>query len=449
LHLEQGRTNSNFAFWSRLRSVSGLVSVVAFLILLAPPLQPNRLRTLCLEEKTLGHTLHYVKNCDSYAFIRLAHDPSQLFERDSIWQSRPGYPVLGWIGSLPFRAVESLVARIAVSRFVGRRWFQPQLDVYYAGYILVNWIVLAGSGILFLTLVPNGSLAFPVFLPLVMLIINGVTKGFFWTPHTQVFNVLIPVLSCAAGVWAATKRPHAGRYLTLLGLCCGVASLIYGAFLLVFLTATLSILWSLKKSRALVPTWSLLLSWVAFGVPLVAWRQFVVWKTGGFYLHEVAAYHQFTWIVDSLKLGVPAFFVELINNFWLFAQTIVESLLEVLVLTCLAVAICKKASVSPTKGMPSELKIALGSFVAVAVPFFALMGYYAPRLSWELAPPLLIILAWMLSSLIAQIQGRVSTVANAVLLAVAIAYAIGIVAMDQSRFLMDKDGPQFHAHGPA
>jgi hypothetical protein len=88
--------------------------------------------------------------------------------------------------------------------------------------------------------------------------------------------------------------------------------------------------------------------------------------------------------------------------------------------------------------IPRELKVGLGSFITVAVPFFALMGYYTPRLSWELAPPILIIIAWTLNSLAKSMPPRQKRLANGALIALSISYTVGIVVLNQTYFLVDK-----------
>jgi hypothetical protein len=336
-----------------------------------------------------------------------------------------------------------VIARIAVSRFFGRAWYETPFDVYYAGFILVNWLALAASAAVFLRLIPQSASVPASLLPLAMLLMNGVTKAFFWTPHTQVFNVLIPVLSCAVAVSLVRAGKHSGLHLTLLGFCCGLLSLIYGAFILILLTAIISILWSRKNSRAPIPAGSILWALLAFSVPLLAWRQFVIWKTGSFYMHEVSTYRQFVWLADSLGRGMATFLSAVFENLRLFIETVVESVLAVIVLTSVAIALCHKKGIRPIKAMPVELRIALGSFVVAATPFFALMGYYTPRLSWELAPPALVILAWALSSLMTQVDVRVTRITSAVVVAVAIAYTVGIIALDQSRFLRDEEVARF------
>jgi len=412
--------------------------MAAVLILTSPRLPPTTLRELCLENKSVVGNLNYLKNCDSNAFLRIARRPSRLFEEDSIWQSRPGYPILGTLGALPFRAVESIRARIAVSRLIGRDWYQPEYDTYYAGFILVNWLILTVAAVLFLLLV-SGKPSSPVVLfPLTILVLNGVTKGFFWTPHTQIFNVLIPVASCAVAVSLLSKSQPLGRLLPIIGFCCGLASLVNGAFVLVLLTTTVALVSFLMRSRRQIPILSLLLAWLGFVAPLIAWRQYVVWKTGSFYMHEISAYRQFVWILDSLHREESGFLVLLGANVRSFVETVGESIALIVVMLGVALALCRTLRVRATTTMTVELKCAVGSFLLVGVPFFALMGYYTPRLTWELAPPLLILLSECLNSLGRAVSDRNFRFLKMSLVVAAIGYATTTLMLDQTRFLADK-----------
>jgi hypothetical protein len=183
-------------------------------------------------------------NCDADAFVTLARDPSGVFDRNSPRQTRPGYAVLGWLFALPFRAIAPLARG---------------LDPFYAGYVAINWGLLILSAILLAEMIPARSLLSPgAIVPMTVLMINHVTKAFLWTPHQQVFSLFVSMLSIRLGRWILERRENVSSGMALLaGLSVGIACLIYGAFILVPATLTVTAWIFCRRERSprdLIPT---------------------------------------------------------------------------------------------------------------------------------------------------------------------------------------------------
>jgi hypothetical protein len=58
-------------------------------------------------------------------------------------------------------------------------------------------------------------------------VLNDLMKAFFWTPHQQMFVLLIPLAAISLGRWLLLAQPP-WPVIALLGLGLGLASLIYG-----------------------------------------------------------------------------------------------------------------------------------------------------------------------------------------------------------------------------
>jgi hypothetical protein len=228
-------------------------------------------------------------------------------------------------------------------------------------------------------------------------------KAFFWTPHTQIFLVVTPLLSILCCDWVLRSTGLRWWRLALVGFGLGVASLAYGLFLAVAIAVSLTILvaWRQRSSRTYLGLVSDLVGFlVAFAVPQFAWIAAVQLKTGSYYSHEVQAYHQIVWIKETLGQGVGTFLDTFtVNQSRFGGATWPVVIWPLLLLTVIA------AFRTTTKGRPAGLVVqgplALASAITLVSfgAFLAVLGYYRQRLSWSLVPPLLVVCGLLLADL--------------------------------------------------
>jgi 4-amino-4-deoxy-L-arabinose transferase-like glycosyltransferase len=85
-----------------------------------------------------------------------------------------------------------------------------------------------------------------------LLVGNDVTKAFFWSPHTQLFNVLVPVLALNATLRVLDGAAFDRTFALGLGLAVGLGLTAYGVFVVVPTCLMLPWLWALTRepSRA-------------------------------------------------------------------------------------------------------------------------------------------------------------------------------------------------------
>jgi hypothetical protein len=346
-----------------------------------------------------GHNVHVTRqlafgfSCDSFEFLRLADSPSLLLEFHNVRQSRP-------VG---------IVLAAALSRVTGplQKWlnwypYAFRHDAFLA-YLLLSFAVVFLSLVFFDWItVQSRSQVPPCALCLAvgsMLVVNDVVKVFIWTPHVQIFNILVP-LFCIAVCMAIIERPQRTlRQVFGVSLGLGVLALAYFSFAIVVPAGVIaffvgerlaarqvSVRYFLSRLAMLV---------LGFCCPIVLWGLFVYWKTGRVpYSHEVTQYRQFVWMVDAMRDGAGV----LVRRLASFVSTYAQSLRRVALVPVLILLALVLARFFSWKGRGdpfissswNSLMIASGITAVAVLLFFGLLGFYADRLTWSIVPPSLV-----------------------------------------------------------
>jgi len=369
------------------RAVSLLVFSV--LVTTGPVLPEPEARQACVRWTPLTESSGFHLNCDSPSFLRLARDPEGLFSFPGMKrQSRPIYVFLGAALAFP-------LGYLAPSL----EWPLPDgLAVSWWAYTLINFAIVLAAVWIFDTLVgPGGSLTVPAFVFGSWLIANDVVKLFIWSPHTQLFNILIPVVAVAVSKDGLERRRTTSARAWTIGFLLGIGTLAYGSCAIACVAYVAS-LWLRRWFASPMSGRRVALgqSFVALGayvVPIIAWISYVWLRTGGFYSHEVRSYRQFIWIQDAWSEGLMELVTAFAANLGFFLPTVASSLwLPVTVLCALLMAAWQ--SEVPLRRIARERRELLVATTVVfgsTFSFLALLGFYAERLSWALVPPLLIV----------------------------------------------------------
>ncbi|HEU0298235.1 MAG TPA: hypothetical protein VFR37_02250 [Longimicrobium sp.] len=373
--------------------------VMAFTLpFLASPHPGAEANLRCLNPVNLGGRLHVDLSCDSGMFLLLAEEPGRVLREDfRIWQSRPLFGGLGWVLSQPFRAVgmEAVGRRLPASAWAPGRGGAPEgrMLPYYAGFIVLNALLLAAALMLFRRLIGARSYRDPaIVLPAAVLLANEVTRAYFWTPHLQMFNIFVPVLSLWLFGWLQPRLGTLGWPRAAgIGVALGVGALAYGAFAVPAAGAALLLLARGGTPARRAARAAALLA--AFALPIAAWTAFVVARTGSFYSHEIVRYRQFVWLADAAATGPAAFLATLAANLGQYAMVLGRvAAFPALVVTVLALALHLPGGARRPEGHPRRAAAVL-VYLLVGIPFFALMGFYATRLAWTVVPALLVVIA--------------------------------------------------------
>ncbi|MBV5336369.1 hypothetical protein JZU48_05180, partial [bacterium] len=101
-----------------------------------------------------------------------------------------GFMALGWL-------MDRVLQVLTLGRYDPLATGAPFYSSAEWGYLLLNAMVLAAAaGLVLLIITKSGRRSWGVTgLVLVLLVANPVTRAFFWTAHTQMFNLLVPPLA--------------------------------------------------------------------------------------------------------------------------------------------------------------------------------------------------------------------------------------------------------------
>ena len=230
---------------------------------------------------------------------------------------------------------------------------------------------------------------------MLLLTTNELTRPFLLNPHTQIFNVFVPLLSLAVAMTLIER----GRAISVtaasgIGLVLGVGMLWYGSFAVAALCASVV---QLVRFRA--PLRAVVLGLAAL-VPYATWVGWLILTIGHFHNHEAVQFRQFVWVADCARAGgdgcvtmLTMKAVEMWRASWpvLAAPVACIALLHV----TLRLRGASPAEAPPRLAYRRAMAITLG----VIAVFTALIGYYVWRLSWMAVPPLVVVITLQMQAL--------------------------------------------------
>ena len=391
---------------------AAILTLIAGLYLLSP--KPNG-RKFCGETVQLARRLSFPLNCDSMEFIDEAIMPSSLLKRGSERQERPLFvtaaavPTQLLIHSRFWRLIpEHIINSISASPAFHDHYAKHHLSIAwseyphdslcaYVSYIALNGIVVIGSLLLFnwLTIGTwkfNGTVvAFAS-----LLLATDVVKAFFWSPHTQMFNLLVPlgaVLLCEALIRVPNRSL---RSMWTFGFVTGIFTLAYGSFPVLILAGLFGlashlvaqkdrILWSRFGAQSLALIAGLVL-------PSGIWITLCKVVAGEYHNRELSVYHQFIWIWESARLG----WSELLWQSEQHCQQFIAALLPVLYFPLLLLfgtvlfGVALRVPVRLIYRERSSTFIAIAFTTFVCLIYFYLLGTYRERLALNIVLPLIL-----------------------------------------------------------
>ena len=194
--------------------------------LLVGPRVPAEDQTMhCVDNIKIGKYFGISLNCDSSEFMLLANQPELLLENESIRQSRPGLIYAAAIFTNLIKSVipnyKNNLSNIEVIEKTSKtnKTRLIKNGPAYSAYILLNIIIASVSFILMLNIInkeiknnreinlEQSKLPITFIFGLIcFLLANDVIKAFAWSPHTQYFNILGPILS----VWCISRVLNGG-----------------------------------------------------------------------------------------------------------------------------------------------------------------------------------------------------------------------------------------------
>ncbi len=402
--------------------------LLMFALFIGPRLPDDQQATHCVVNVHLPGPFGIALNCDSHVFMRLAREPSALLEPLNILQSRPGLifaaaplawalsPLAGLAGKLGIRASRPDIDPQRIDNA-----FAEDIPTYLA-YIALNVAIVLATFCCFRSICAlwaNDGTSGNVVLTAIgfLLVTNDVVKAFVWSPHTQMFNILVPVFalytSMRAGAGALVQR----RFAIFVGIVTGLGGTAYPLFVIVLpCVAVCAFVFALRHgsrtiwSQSAINTVVLVLLALA---PEALWAAFVRFMTGSFYQHEMVAFGQVTWIADAWHQGlgtVAATWWRNLERLLRFAAPQAVPLAAVLAVVA-ALGLANRGVGPNTR--PSLLPLAATGILVsiVTAAFYASVGFIMPRLAYSVIPALIVVVAAAALAVTARNNARRQTLA--------------------------------------
>ena len=408
----------------------------------------------CVKNIYLPGPLGISLNCDSPVFLEDAANPSLLLAENSVYQGRPLHiTTVGMLG-YPVRLITTPIIRalnldeqmgfgldiIGKENEFRDTTFNSQEDVasgielfvpYFITYFLFDVLLLAGAFWMFVRLVSpeKGWQDAPLAVLLVglLLAVNDLSKAYLLTPHSQTFNLFVPIFCLFAFMQLATKPSR--RSVLILAVIAGLGMLAYAYFAVAVPVGIVALLvywlprdgWWPAVRRIFVDALLLL---VITLMPTLAWMGFVIARNGSFFSFEVACCRQIVWIGDAWNAGG---FGEVVSQFWgkliFFAQygfvlSIIPLLMGVLVVVFAGWHLNWRENGSINSAQGKRIRLLLTGILTVSGMswlFYSFLGYTVTRLATGIALPM-VVLVGLLAQEAATKSDRAQRLVNVVVL---------------------------------
>jgi hypothetical protein len=345
-------------------------------------------------------------NCDSAVYMKDAQNPIRLVNGESVYQDRP-IPTL-------------LVAMLA------KFWHFLNLPDYYrevqgnsgqiVTYSLVTYIIfLALSAAIFSMAcyvglkslfrfqqelnIPNEIFINTAFIFVIVVAMNEITKTFFWTPGSQMFNLLLPVYA----FYLITFNYKDITYKFYFSQILIVSLLLFSyAFFIILLVPLVLAKWNKLRNRLLLCS-----------VPIIAYLgyPFLLNQFGGTYNNFAVAYRRmYIWVIDAYKQDK---FFEKISEFLGYFFESIPVLPTILILTALM------AFMLMQKNLHLDFRNEL-LLIFVHTLMISFYGYYSRRLTFPIIILMLLVIIKLFFTLKSGTQKRILQVGLSALVPIVI-----------------------------
>lgn len=301
--------------------------------------------------------LSFIFNCDSALFMQDSQRPERLFEANTSYQDRPLYPLLA-----------HFLALLLGIFFRGERIFTNDsgeaIEFQYAhllSYWTIHFVVILGALYLLLRALERFPQLSPISrLAIVSLVfLNDVTKGFFWTPHTQIFSILL--VAFAIYSWEKFSLDEVNHRFELIW----------------FLSAALLIFFYPILCLALViPVFANFRRYIVIAsstlMPYLLYPRILVFLGGTYRNPQVEDANQFVWILDSNVLR------RIWENFFFYIKSF--SLPHLVLLLILFTFLLLSRRTSASKLRDDKKLLGLYGFLVAYALFLYFIGTYVHRL---------------------------------------------------------------------
>ncbi len=302
---------------------------VYLVALLIGPRQPDDTeRKLCQVNVYLKKPFGITMDCDAPDFLKGANDLRELLHPRAVRQSRPGLIFLAKFVSDIVRPLTNILMEHMnpTSPIRGSLKFEKtamaDMPAPFLSYAILNFLFLCAAFLLAKQVITNRKIVFSAACALLMLAFNDVIKVYFYSPHTQIFNIFLPVLL----VWTVQKIRNDDFFKTFhmysLMVCSGYGLICYGTFILVPIVAVATEIFRRKFVNSNLTVTSedikrVIIFAVLFSLPMLLWSAYVISLNGKIFFYEAETCDQFTWILAVYhEKGILGIITRWLNNFY-------------------------------------------------------------------------------------------------------------------------------------
>jgi hypothetical protein len=327
----------------------------------------------CGRVMNLLGSLNVLINCDSAVFMKDAQDPSRVFEGTSVYQDRPAHSTLAWvIGSI----LKWLGIPNQTREVVGNSGQVTNYEsIFYLSYLVINLGILLAAVLLAINYVFGtlssakiGKIKLIVLIVMLTVAANELTKTFFWTPHSQMFNVLLPVLGLT--LLSLRMRIVRFRQIFLWSALISMLMFFYPLFGILF-----GILFFVPYANLL----KRLLTVSSFSFVYLLYPSILEILGGRYHNPNVDNYRQYVWLLDSIR--DKELFQNLRLNLGSFTTTfpIIPTIIMLVIGT---VYFMNRQNLSNQQAQKLSLDLLpYVLFFVLYITALSLMGYYSRRLT--------------------------------------------------------------------
>jgi hypothetical protein len=323
----------------------------------------------CGRRVEIGNYLSTFINCDSSVFMKDAAIPSRMISGESVYQDRLLFVFLAIL-------LSRLFSIIVPEQFIEVIGNSGDSFVYstsnYMAFVSLNFLVLMLSIVLLYKLFQSrvshsilGLLSFTT--ALFFIALNETTKTYIFTPHSQLFNILLPVWIIFIISRLSDKLTLERFYLAL------IATLFLSLNYKLFVIAYVPFFYFSKSFSSRMPMYSSLLA--AFSTILLP-RIFIESLGGNFRNYDISHQRVFIWWLDVLRGDSPSSWIfGTIQNFVLSIPIIPTSLL--------LLGIVLSITTFKIDGFRLAKRELIATFIVFSA-FLMVLGFSARRLSFAL-----------------------------------------------------------------
>jgi hypothetical protein len=326
----------------------------------------------CTRLVDVNKFVNILVNCDSATFMKDAQEPVRLFNGVSDYQDRPIYSLLAAIinellNLLPIPSQEFKI-------FGNSGTWHVYTSNVFLSFIVINCFLLFVATYLTIKVISqclescnfseiNNSL-FIIF-GVALITLNEITKTFFWTPHTQIPNVIIPIYAIylILNHELFAQRNFVYKHLTFISI---------GIFVYPFIGILLLIPFFISLQSWKFRVFSCSLA----AIPYLSYPIIVELFGGQFRNVTINKFRQFIWVLDVAESEEPL--SALLSFIHSFLAT-VPILPTVFVLSTFTVIFLKDMTLEYLRSYFWRSTIYFGLFYAF---FTFFIGFYARRLTY-------------------------------------------------------------------